>query len=39
MANVIIPFLAYTQDISVSFGLVILVCLIVFAIVRRKIRP
>jgi hypothetical protein len=36
MANIITPFLAFTQDISVSFGLVMLVCLIVFAIVRRK---
>ena len=36
MENVITPFLAFTQDISVSFGWVILVCVFVFAIVRRR---
>jgi hypothetical protein len=36
MAKFITPFLAFTQDVSVSFGLVLVVCVIVFAIVRRK---
>jgi hypothetical protein len=36
MANVIIPFLALAEDVSVSFGLVTLVCVIAFAILRRK---
>ena len=36
MANVIIPVLALAEDVSVMFGLVILVCVIVFAILRRK---
>ena len=39
MANVITPFLAFTQDLSVSFGLVVLAGLIIFAIVRRKSGP
>jgi hypothetical protein len=36
MTKFITPFLAFTQDVSVSFGLVLVVCVIVFAIVRRK---
>ena len=36
MAKFTTPFLAFTQDVSVSFGLVLVVCVIVFAIVRRK---
>jgi hypothetical protein len=36
MAKFITPFLPFTQDVSVSFGLVLVVCVIVFAIVRRK---
>jgi hypothetical protein len=36
MAKFITPFLAFTQDVSVSFGLVLVVFVIVFAIVRRK---
>ena len=36
MAKFITPFLAVTQDVSVSFVLVLVVCVIVFAIVRRK---
>ena len=39
MANVITPLLAFTQDVSISFGLVMLVGVIIFAIVRRKSGP
>jgi len=39
MAYVIPPFLAFTRDISVSFGLAVLVCVIVFALIRRKRGP
>jgi len=39
MTNLITPFLAFTQDVSVSAGLIALICLVGFIIFRRKFGP
>ena len=39
MTNLIAPLLAFTQDVSVSMGLVALVCVVGVILFRQKFRP